>query len=197
MPMLSVGKIVDMKLLLASNSPRRRELLGLLDLEYEIVAPRPVEEIYPADLPAEEVAPYLSALKASAYVGLPKGDEIIVTADTVVVCEGLILGKPKDREDAVAMLNMLSGKTHKVVTGVTLMSERRTVTFSETTLVTFDALSDSMIETYVDRYRPFDKAGAYGIQEWIGCVGISGINGCYYNVMGLPLHALHTHLLQL
>ena len=197
MPMLSVGKIVDMKLLLASNSPRRRELLGLLDLEYEIVAPRPVEEIYPADLPAEEVAPYLSALKASAYVGLPKGDEIIVTADTVVVCEGLILGKPKDREDAVAMLNMLSGKTHKVVTGVTLMSERRTVTFSETTLVTFDALSDSMIETYVDRYRPFDKAGAYGIQEWIGCVGISGINGCYYNVMGLPLHALHTHLRQL
>lgn len=197
MPMLSVGKIVDMKLLLASNSPRRRELLGLLDLDYEIVAPRPVEEIYPADLPAEEVAPYLSALKASAYVGLPKGDEIIVTADTVVVCEGLILGKPKDREDAVAMLNMLSGKTHKVVTGVTLMSERRTITFSETTLVTFDALSDSMIETYVDRYRPFDKAGAYGIQEWIGCVGISGINGCYYNVMGLPLHALHTHLLQL
>ena len=197
MPMLSVGKIVDMKLLLASNSPRRRELLGLLDLDYEIVAPRPVEEIYPADLPAEEVAPYLSALKASAYVGLPKGDEIIVTADTVVVCEGLILGKPKDREDAVAMLNMLSGKTHKVVTGVTLMSERRTVTFSETTLVTFDALSDSMIETYVDRYRPFDKAGAYGIQEWIGCVGISGINGCYYNVMGLPLHALHTHRLQL
>ena len=186
-----------MKLLLASNSPRRRELLGLLDLDYEIVAPRPVEEIYPADLPAEEVAPYLSALKASAYVGLPKGDEIIVTADTVVVCEGLILGKPKDREDAVAMLNMLSGKTHKVVTGVTLMSERRTVTFSETTLVTFDALSDSMIETYVDRYRPFDKAGAYGIQEWIGCVGISGINGCYYNVMGLPLHALHTHLRQL
>lgn len=197
MPMLSVGKIVDMKLLLASNSPRRRELLGLLDLDYEIVAPRPVEEIYPADLPAEEVAPYLSALKASAYVGLPKGDEIIVTADTVVVCEGLILGKPKDREDAVAMLNMLSGKTHKVVTGVTLMSERRTITFSETTLVTFDALSDSMIETYVDRYRPFDKAGAYGIQEWIGCVGISGINGCYYNVMGLPLHALHTHLRQL
>ena len=197
MPMLSVGKIVDMKLLLASNSPRRRELLGLLDLDYEIVAPRPVEEIYPADLPAEEVAPYLSALKASAYVGLPKGDEIIVTADTVVVCEGLILGKPKDRENAVAMLNMLSGKTHKVVTGVTLMSERRTVTFSETTLVTFDALSDSMIETYVDRYRPFDKAGAYGIQEWIGCVGISGINGCYYNVMGLPLHALHTRLRQL
>ena len=186
-----------MKLLLASNSPRRRELLGLLDLDYEIVAPRPVEEIYPADLPAEEVAPYLSALKASAYVGLPEGNEIIVTADTVVVCEGLILGKPKDREDAVAMLNMLSGKTHKVVTGVTLMSEHRTVTFSETTLVTFDVLSDSMIETYVDRYRPFDKAGAYGIQEWIGCVGISGINGCYYNVMGLPLHALHTHLRQL
>lgn len=183
-----------MKLLLASNSPRRRELLGLLDIDYEIIAPRDVEEVYPADLPAEEVAPYLSALKASAYAGVPKGDEIIVTADTVVVCDGKILGKPKDREDAVAMLRLLSGKTHKVVTGVTLMSETQTVTFSETTLVTFDTLSDDMIASYVDRYRPFDKAGAYGIQEWIGCVGISAITGCYYNVMGLPLHTLHTHL---
>ncbi|MDE5567817.1 MAG: Maf-like protein [Muribaculaceae bacterium] len=183
-----------MKLLLASNSPRRRELLGLLDVDYEIIAPREVEEVYPAALPAEEVAPYLSSLKASAYAGLPKGDEIIVTADTVVVCEGRILGKPKDREDAIAMLRLLSGKTHKVVTGVTLMSEKQTVTFSETTLVTFDTLSDSMIESYVDRYRPFDKAGAYGIQEWIGCVGISAITGCYYNVMGLPLHTLYTHL---
>ena len=186
-----------MKLLLASNSPRRRELLGLLDVDFEIVAPRPVEEIYPADLPAEEVAPYLSALKASAYADLPKGDKIVVTADTVVVCDGQILGKPKDRDEAIAMLHLLSGKTHKVVTGVTLMSEDQTVTFAETTLVTFDSLSDEMIETYVDRYRPFDKAGAYGIQEWIGCVGIRGINGCYYNVMGLPLHALHTHLRQL
>lgn len=197
MPMLSVGNCKTMKLLLASNSPRRRELLGLLDVDFEIVAPRPVEEIYPADLPAEEVAPYLSALKASAYADLPKGDKIVVTADTVVVCDGQILGKPKDRDEAIAMLHLLSGKTHKVVTGVTLMSEDQTVTFAETTLVTFDSLSDEMIETYVDRYRPFDKAGAYGIQEWIGCVGIRGINGCYYNVMGLPLHALHTHLRQL
>ena len=197
MPMLSVGNCKTMKLLLASNSPRRRELLGLLDVDFEIVAPRPVEEIYPADLPAEDVAPYLSALKASAYADLPTGDKIVVTADTVVVCDGQILGKPKDRDEAIAMLHLLSGKTHKVVTGVTLMSEDQTVTFAETTLVTFDSLSDEMIEPYVDRYRPFDKAGAYGIQEWIGCVGIRGINGCYYNVMGLPLHALHTHLRQL
>lgn len=185
-----------MKLLLASNSPRRRELLGLLDIDHEILAPREVEEVYPDSLPAEEVAPYLSALKAAAYSGLPKGDEIVVTADTVVVCDGMILGKPKGRQDAIAMLQQLSGKTHKVVTGVTLMSETSTVTFAETTLVAFDKLSDSMIESYVDRYRPFDKAGAYGIQEWIGCVGIRSISGCYYNVMGLPLHALYTHLQQ-
>ena len=197
MPMLSVGNCKTMKLLLASNSPRRRELLGLLDVDFEIVAPRDIEEVYSSALPAEEVAPYLSALKASAYADLPKGDKIVVTADTVVVCDGQILGKPKDRDEAIAMLHLLSGKTHKVVTGVTLMSEDQTVTFAETTLVTFDSLSDEMIETYVDRYRPFDKAGAYGIQEWIGCVGIRGINGCYYNVMGLPLHALHTHLRQL
>jgi septum formation protein len=183
-----------MKLLLASNSPRRRELLALLDCDYEIVEPRKVDETYPAGLSADEVAPYLSALKAKAYAGLPVGDDIVVTADTVVICDGGILGKPKDRRQAIDMLNRLSGKTHKVVTGVTLMSADRTVTFAETTEVTFDRLSDEAINYYVDRYCPFDKAGAYGIQEWVGCIGIIGIHGCYYNVMGLPLHALHRHL---
>lgn len=183
-----------MKLLLASNSPRRRELLALLDFDYEIVEPRDVDETYPSDLPSEDVAPYLSALKAKAYAGLPAGDEVVVTADTVVICDGMILGKPKDRSQAIEMLARLSDKTHHVVTGVTLMSADKTVTFSETTSVTFDKLSDDIITYYVDRYRPFDKAGAYGIQEWIGCIGISSIQGCYYNVMGLPLHSLYTHL---
>ena len=183
-----------MKLLLASNSPRRRELLALLDIDYEILAPRDVDETYPSDLPAEEVAPYLSALKSRSYADVPHDDEIVVTADTVVICDGMILGKPKDSQQAIEMLKRLSGKSHKVVTGVTLMSADKTVTFSETTRVTLDKLSEETIIQYVDRYRPFDKAGAYGIQEWIGCVGISGIEGCYYNVMGLPLHALSVGL---
>lgn len=186
-----------MKLLLASNSPRRRELLELLDIDFEIIKPRHVDEIYPSDLPAADVAPYLSALKASAYAGVPREGEILVTADTVVICEGRILGKPSDERQAIDMLAMLSGKTHEVVTGVTLMSPDKTITFSETTCVTFDTLTPDTIARYVDRYRPFDKAGAYGIQEWIGCIGISRINGCYYNVMGIPLHALYRHFSQL
>ncbi len=183
-----------MKLLLASNSPRRRELLSLLDIDFSIVSPRDIEEKYPDNLPPDDVAPYLSALKANAYKDLAVGDDIVVTADTVVICGGRILGKPRDRQQAVDMLKSLSGCVHKVVTGVTLMSSDRTVTFSETTLVSFDNLSDDLISYYVDRYRPFDKAGAYGIQEWIGCVGINRIEGCYYNVMGLPLHALYSRL---
>lgn len=183
-----------MKLLLASNSQRRRDLLALLDIDYEIVETRDVAESYPAGLPADEVAPYLSSLKASAYVDVPKNDEIILTADTVVISDDVILGKPRDCEMAVEMLKRLSGRTHKVVTGVTLMSDELTHTFSETTFVTFDELSDKDIIAYVDRYRPLDKAGAYGIQEWLGCIGVSRIDGCYYNVMGLPLNALYRHL---
>lgn len=186
-----------MKLLLASNSPRRRELLALLDIDYEILPPRPVDEIYPADLPVDQVAPYLSQLKARAYEGLPRPGEILITADTVVICDDTILGKPADRAQAIDMLSMLSGRTHRVVTGVTLMTYTDTITFAETTLVTFDNLDPGTLAAYVDRYRPFDKAGAYGIQEWIGCIAISSIHGCYYNVMGLPLHAIYRHLSQL
>ena len=184
----------NMKLLLASNSPRRRELLSLLDVDYEVIKPRDIDEVFPASLPASEVAPYLSSLKADAYIGVPKTDEVIVTADTVVICESKILGKPSDERQAIDMLATLSGATHEVVTGVTLMSAEKKITFAETTQVTFDTLSPEIIARYVDRYKPFDKAGAYGIQEWIGCIGISHINGCYYNVMGLPLHALYKRL---
>lgn len=183
-----------MKLLLASNSPRRRELLSLLDIDFEIIKPREVDEIFPAFLPAREVASYLSSLKADAYIGFPKAGEVVVTADTVVISDSKILGKPSDERQAIDMLAMLSGATHEVVTGVTLMSEDKKITFDETTQVTFDTLTPEVIARYVDRYKPFDKAGAYGIQEWMGCIGISHINGCYYNVMGLPLHALYKRL---
>lgn len=203
MPMHSVGEFkiplqycysITMKLLLASKSPRRRELLALLDVDYQIIELRKVDEIFPEDLSSQDVAPYLSSLKADAYADLPKSDEIVLTADTVVICDGTILGKPADEKTAIEMLTMLSGKTHRVVTGVTLMSQTKKVTFSETTLVSFDTLTDDVIRHYVEKYRPFDKAGAYGIQEWIGCVGINEIKGCYYNVMGLPLHSLYKHL---
>lgn len=186
------------RILLASNSPRRRELLAMIVPQFDIAPARAIDEIYPADLPAAEVAPYLSRLKAGAYSDMLVPHETIITADTVVIApDGSLLGKPRDRREAVGMLRSLSDATHSVVTGVTLTSARRTVTFADTTEVTFAALSDSEIEAYVDRYHPFDKAGAYGIQEWIGCIGIERINGCFYNVMGLPLHALYRRLREL
>lgn len=183
-----------MKLLLASNSPRRRELISLLDYEVEIVSPRDVDESYPDNLPVDDVPVYLSRLKADAYRELPVQGEVLVTADTVVILDNNILGKPHSRDEAIAMLQSLSGRSHRVVTGVTLMSTDKEVSFSSATNVEFDRLSRDEIESYVDKYKPFDKAGAYGIQEWIGCVAISSIEGCYYNVMGLPLHDLYRHL---
>ncbi len=183
-----------MKILLASNSPRRRELLGLLDVDFSIAPTRKVNEVYPADLPAEDVPAYLSALKADAYADMLSDGEILLTADTVVICDGSILGKPDGREGAIAMLKQLSGKTHTVVTGVSLTTKRDMRVFSEHTEVTFADLTDEEIEYYVNRYQPYDKAGAYGIQEWIGCIGIKSINGCFYNVMGLPLQRLYAEL---
>jgi len=182
------------KILLASNSPRRRELIGMIVPQFGIAPAREVAETYPADLPAEKVAPYLSQLKAGAYVDCLVDNEIIVTADTVVIVDGEILGKPVSELQACEMLSLLSGRKHLVVTGVTLTSTRRTVTFAETTEVTFGTLTDAEIRSYVEQYMPLDKAGAYGIQEWVGAVGISAINGCFYNVMGLPLHALYNAL---
>lgn len=183
-----------MKILLASNSPRRRELLKLLEPDFIIAESRDVKETYPADLPLPEVAPYLSRLKAAAYRDVLVPDEVIITADTVVINKGSLMGKPKDEEEAVEMLKSLMGHTHTVVTGVTLTSSEKTVTFSESTEVTFDYLGTQEIEDYVHNYHPLDKAGAYGIQEWIGAAAITGIHGCFYNVMGLPLHSLYIHL---
>lgn len=182
------------KILLASGSPRRRELLAMIAPGFAVAPGRDVDESYPSDIPAEKVAEYLSKVKADAYIDLLADDEIIITADTVVIIDGRILGKPAGRDDAVAMLRSLSGRRHKVVTGVTVTAKDRSISFDETTVVEFAPLSDDEIDAYVDTFRPYDKAGAYGIQEWIGAVGIKGIEGCYYNVMGLPVHTLYHRL---
>lgn len=182
------------KILLASGSPRRRELLAMIAPGFAVAPGRDVDESYPSDIPAEKVAEYLSKVKADAYIDLLADDEIIITADTVVIIDGRILGKPAGRDDAVAMLRSLSGRRHKVVTGVTVTARDRSISFDETTVVEFAPLSDDEIDAYVDTFRPYDKAGAYGIQEWIGAVGIKGIEGCYYNVMGLPVHTLYHRL---
>lgn len=182
------------KVLLASNSPRRRELLKMLVPEFEIAKMHDIDESYPADMPLDRVPAFLSRIKAQAYKHQLIDNEIIITADTVVISEGRILGKPHSREQAIDMLISLMGKTHTVVTGVTLTSIGSSDTFSESTLVTFGMLSRPEIEDYVDIFKPMDKAGAYGIQEWVGAAVISGIKGCFYNVMGLPLHALYLHL---
>lgn len=196
LPPLPSPAYADKKILLASNSPRRRELLGLIVPEFEIAPSKDIEEVFPAGLAAEDVPAYLSRLKASAYIDSLDADTLLITADTIVLLDGEILGKPKDHADAVAMVSHLAGRTHTVVTGVSLTSQagKKSDTFAEKTSVTFCKLTAGEIEEYVNRFKPFDKAGAYGIQEWLGAAAIAGINGCFYNVMGLPLHALHTHL---
>lgn len=185
----------NLKLVLASASPRRRELLGNIGAQVRI-APSilHVDESYPADLPAIEVPEFISGIKADAYMRCIRLDETLVTADTVVISDGIVLGKPASETEACTMLRMLSGRTHIVTTGVTLLNHRMRMSFSETTEVDFAHLTDNEIQYYVEHYRPFDKAGAYGIQEWIGYIGITGIRGDYYNVMGLPLHKLYAHL---
>ena len=178
-------------IILASKSPRRQELLRGMGVDFEILTKETPED-YPADLPLDEVPKYLSLQKSLAFgdEDLP-ADFLLVTSDTVVICEGEILGKPKDRVDAVRMLQLLSGKTHHVVTGVTVRSAEKTESFAVRSDVTFAQLDPEEIDYYVDRYQPYDKAGAYGIQEWIGYVGISGLEGSFYNVMGLPTRKLY------
>lgn len=185
-----------MRLLLASNSPRRRELLRLIAPDFAIASMHDIDESYPSTLAPAEVPLFLSQLKAKAYSADLVPGEVIITADTVVINHGQILGKPHSEEEAVEMLASLMGHTHTVVTGVTLTSTEKTDSFAESTEVTFDTIGREEIEWYVRNYRPMDKAGAYGIQEWIGCVAISSIKGCFYNVMGLPLHTLYQHLRQ-
>lgn len=176
---------------LASKSPRRQELLKHIGVDFTILT-KDVDESYPSRLAPLEVAPFLSLKKAKAFEDseLPE-DFMVITADTVVIAENEILGKPKDRDDAFRMLELLSGKTHKVVTGVTVRTKDFTKTFSVMSKVTFDNLDNQEIEYYVDNYKPYDKAGAYGIQEWIGYIGVSCVEGSYFNVMGLPTRKLY------
>lgn len=192
--MLLTDRLKNYRILLASKSPRRRELLKGCGLEFEIAEGRDAEESFPADMPLGEVAEYLSKVKSEAYADMLTEGDILITADTVVIAAEEILGKPKDREDAVRMLRLLSGSSHEVVTGVTLRTTSRKRSFSCRSVVRFREMSDGEIEYYIDTYHPYDKAGAYGIQEWIGYVAISGIEGSFYNVMGLPVQMLWVEL---
>lgn len=184
-------------IILASASPRRRELLRMIVPEFEIASGIDVDETYPAELPAEQVPVYLSQLKAEAYRSRVGADDVLITADTVVIVDDVILGKPADRAEAVEMLTTLCGRSHVVVTGVTITTATAQESFAQATTVHFDPLSTTEIEHYVDCYRPFDKAGAYGIQEWIGAAAIRGIEGSFYNVMGLPIHQVFLALRRL
>ena len=189
-----LSNLNDFEIILASGSPRRRELLGGLGIDFRVARLNDVDESYPDDLPANEVAEYLSKKKAEAYRQSLTDRQLIITADTVVITDGEILGKPTDVADATRMLKALSGAVHQVVTGVTVMTTAKTVSFSATTNVRFAPLSDEEIDYYISHYRPFDKAGAYGIQEWIGYIAVEGIEGSYFNVMGLPIQKLYTVL---
>ena len=181
-----------MPLILSSNSPRRKELLAGLDIPFEVRVIEDIDESYPDNLPAGEIAEYIAQKKAAAYeVG---NDEVLITADTIVVLDDQILGKPADAEEAKQMLRSLSGKTHHVITGVCLKSRDQQHHFSVISEVTFKTLAEEEISYYVENYKPFDKAGAYGIQEWIGYIGVTGLSGSYFNVMGLPVQRIYEEL---
>ncbi len=187
-------KITDYKVLLASNSPRREELLIGIDIDFEIKVLPDIDETYPSNLALEEVAEFVAQKKATSYYSILKENELMITADTVVVLEGKIYGKPKDEEEAKEMLLALSGKTHRVISGVCLTSTIKQTCFSVTSDVEFSDLTNEEIEYYVERYSPLDKAGSYGVQEWIGYIGVKHISGSYYNIMGLPIQRLYREL---
>ena len=182
------------KIILASNSPRRRELLAGLDISFEVQVIPGIDESYPEDLPAVEVPQYISKAKADAYLGMIDNDTMVITADTVVVLDDEILGKPVDDDDARRILHKLSGKTHQVITGVCLTSLDKQRVFAVTTGVTFKQFTEQEIDYYVSNYHPLDKAGAYGIQEWIGHIGVTALNGSYFNVMGLPVQRIYMEM---
>jgi septum formation protein len=188
-----LSKLKDKKLILSSNSPRRQELMKGLELEFEVRV-NAVEEKIPADLPAEYVAAFLSKLKAEAYPDQLAENEILITSDTVVIENGHVLGKPVNEQEAFDMIKSLSGATHTVMTAVTMMDRKRRITLEDETKVTFRFLNEDEIWHYIRKYKPFDKAGAYGIQEWIGFIGVSRIEGSYFNVMGFPLHLVYEQL---
>lgn len=182
------------KVLLASKSPRRRELLSELRIPFGVVNIGGIDESYPSSLPGEEIPLFLANKKADVYMSNFNGNELVITADTLVIADGRVLGKPHTHEEAISMLASLSGKVHKVVTGVSISTHGKRTTFASETEVKFADISREDIAYYVENYLPLDKAGAYGIQEWIGCVAVEWIKGSFYNVMGLPVHQLYKEL---
>jgi len=185
------------RILLASNSPRRKELLTGLGIDYEVKTLPDVDESFPAELKGEEIPVYIARKKAEAYREMLLADSLVITADTIVWLEGEMLGKPCDEADAAAMLRKLSGKTHQVITGVCLTTPDWQKSFSAISEVRFAFLTNDEIDFYVHRFRPLDKAGSYGVQEWIGFIGVESISGSYFNVMGLPIQRLYRELKQL
>ncbi|MBA4275245.1 Maf-like protein [Flavobacterium sp.] len=187
------NKLQKYKLILASGSPRRQQFFKDLDLDFEIRL-KEIEEIFPPELKAEEITNYLAELKANAFEGELKANEILITSDTIVWHNNKALGKPKDAQDAFEILKSLSNATHQVITSVCFKTPTDSTLIYEVTQVTFNELSDEAIRYYIENYKPFDKAGAYGIQEWIGFVGVSKIEGSYANVMGMPTDKVYEYL---
>jgi septum formation protein len=187
------NKLHNYSLILASGSPRRQQFFKDLDLDFEIRL-KEIEEIYPPELKAEEITNYLAELKANAFEGELKANEILITSDTIVWHNNKALGKPKDKQDAFTILKSLSNATHEVITSVCFKTNNNSKLLHEITKVTFNEISDEAIRYYIENYKPFDKAGAYGIQEWIGFIGVSKIEGSYANVMGMPTDKVYEYL---
>nr|WP_302422108.1 Maf-like protein [Bacteroides intestinalis] len=184
------------KVILASNSPRRKELLAGLGVDYEVRTLPDVDESYPETLQGADIPLYIAKEKADAYVAMMQLGELMITADTIVWLDGKVLGKPQDKEDALQMLRTMSGRTHEVFTGVCITTTDWQRSFTAQTEVRFATLSEEEIAYYVDNFQPMDKAGAYGVQEWIGFIGVENISGSYYNIMGLPVQKLYRELLK-
>jgi septum formation protein len=189
-----LNQIKDYQVILASGSPRRKELLKGMGINYVVTLGQDVDETYPPGLPPEQIPEFLARLKAQAFPRPLSDNELLLTADTIVQCKGQVLGKPADAADAIRMLHTLSGSRHEVLTGVCMRTRHHEKCFTARSAVTFRRLSSDEISYYVDAYKPFDKAGAYGVQEWIGYIGIEHIEGSYFNVMGLPTQRLYVEL---
>lgn len=190
----SLERLKGYNIILASASPRRKELLSKLDIDFNVKILPDIDESFPANMPVVKVPQHISRKKAEAYRSGMGENDLVITADTIVAAGRRILGKPADETAARDMLKLLSGRSHRVITGVTIMTKERMETFSTVSRVCFDVMSDEEIDYYVNKYRPLDKAGAYGIQEWIGMIGVSELHGSYFNVMGLPVQRLYARL---